>query len=454
VSRKDDHDVPRSTLDRFAAGDASPAEREAVLRHLVKRCAICRRHLRLAGWHSGRREMRHTLGNVVPVGPRAGTYDEAFAAARCMTMSALDREHVGVKDLLTEIEGMSEEEREFKVRNLRRYAEGKLALALVDRSFELRYSEPEKMLEYARLAVAVAEAATPETAGGHSMLADCRARAWAQFGMAQRARGKLVEAERSFAAANRHLDAGSGEAEPRAWVAVGMAALRTAQRAFQEAIALDEEAATLFRKLNDRTGESIALIGGAWARIASADPEPAIAPLHRALEILNPWASSEQKLVRAAALNLVLCYIDVGRPRDAYNTASLVEPYFEDCTDELVRLRWTWQRGNIDRDMGLLFSAQVRLARVRDGFEFEGLAEEMAEVSLDLAMVYVRQRRRADYLRTISDAAAIFGALGTTRELLGALGQLSRMAHEESAATTLLRRLLIQCRGGVPRVEA
>ena len=453
MSRKHDHEVSGGILDRFAASEASEEERRQVFRHLLAGCPSCLRHLRLAGWHSEDQEARSGRSNVIPLGPPAGSYDAAFAAAERAMNGALEREHIPVRDLLAELEQMSPEEREFRARNLRRYAIGELALALVERSFELRYRDTAAMLHYAQLAVAAAEKATPETSGGRSLLADCRARAWAQLGNSHRIKTELHEAERCFATARGHLENGSGEAGPRAWLLLCVAALRTAQRAFGEAAGLHDEAALLYRRLHDRTGEAMALSGGAWARIAACDPQPAIAPLHRCLEILNPWHPWEEQLIRGAVINLVLCYVDVGRPQAAYDTVTMAEPYFEKCTDTLLRLRWTWQRGNVDRERGDFFSAQERLSRVREGFELQGLAEELAEVSLDLAIVYARQGRRAEFLGTIAEAAAIFQALGTTRELLGALGQLRAMADEREAAVIQLRQLLLQCRGGVPRAE-
>ncbi len=447
------HEVSRSTLERFAGGGASEREKLLVLRHLVAGCGPCQRALRLVGWHSEREEMRLTLGNVVPAGPPPGSYDGALTAAKLKTLSAFDRRHAPVKDLLAELDSMAPEEREFKVRNLRRYFVGQLALALVDRSFELRYSDPARVLHYARLAVAVAEVARPETSGGRSLLTDCRARALAQLGNAHRICGQLAAAESCFATSSRYVQEGSGDPEVRAWVVRLLASLRTTQRAFEEAVSLNAEAALVYRRLGDRLGEATTLIGLAWAKIAAGDPEPAIPPLQRSIEILDPWHDWEQKLIRAASINLVLCYIDVDRPQDAYNTVALAEPYFEDCPDTLNRERWNWQRGKVDRERRDFFSAEVRLMRVRDALADAKVDEQVGEVLLDLAILYARQGRRADYLRAVGEAASIFQSVGAKREFLAAMGQLTRMAQRREAAVHQLRHLVVQCRGGVPRAE-
>ena len=160
-----------------------------------------------------------------------------------------------------------------------------------------------------------------------------------------------------------------------------LASLRIAQRALRDAIELNREAARLYRRLRDRTGEATALMGGAWAQIVDGDPRPAIEPLQRCLEILHPWHPQERRLIQGAATNLVLCYIDVDRPQDAYDTVVLAKPYFEDCVDTILLLRWDWQLVKADRDRGHFFTAELMIKRVRDGFEEEGLAEEIGEVS-------------------------------------------------------------------------
>ena len=454
VSQTRDHEVPRDILERFTAGEASEEERRQVFRHLLAGCAACQRELRLSNWHSEAREMELTLANVAPLGPSADTYEEAFAAMQRTAMTALERRHAEANVLLAELNALSPEEREFKVRNLRRYADGKLAAAMVEKSFELRYSDLPSMLHYARLAVAVAEAATPETAGGRSLLADGRARAWAQLGNAQRIHGDFDKAEWCFAAATQRLEAGSGDAQPRAWVTRLLASLRIAQRALRDAIELNREAARLYRRLRDRTGEATALLGGAWAQIVDGDPRPAIEPLQRCLEILHPWHPQERRLIQGAATNLVLCYIDVDRPQDAYDTVVLAKPYFEGCADTILLLRWDWQWGKADRDRGHFFSGEHLLKRVRDGFEEEGLAEEVGEVSLDLAMLYARQGRRGEFLRAIAEAIAIFRSIGARREYIAAIAQLDALAQHEEAAVAVLRQLVLECRGGVPRAES
>ncbi len=125
-----------------------------------------------------------------------------------------------------------------------------------------------------------------------------------------------------------------------------------------------------------------------------------------------------------------------------------------ECPDSTLFLRWTWQWGKADRDRGQLFSAEELLTRAREGLELEELAELTGEVCLDLAMLYARQGRRGEFLRAIAEAIAIFRSLGARREYLAAIAQLDALAQHEEAAVAVLRQLVLECRGGVPRAES
>jgi hypothetical protein len=54
----------------------------------------------------------------------------------------------------------------------------------------------------------------------------------------------------------------------------------------------------------------------------------------------------------------------MGHPKLAYRLLVSGEPQFEKSRDELFNLRVLWLRGKIERDLGLLEAAQIRLERV------------------------------------------------------------------------------------------
>jgi tetratricopeptide (TPR) repeat protein len=374
----------------------------------------------------------------------------AFAAVERPATAASQRRRFSVQRLLAELDRLVPEQRELKVRNLRRYASPELSAAYVERSHAARYNDQHEMMDSARLAVAIAEAATAADAAGRADLNDCRARAWAQLGNAHRIRSEIAEAERAFGQALR-LVAEGGDPRVRASILRLLSSLRFLQRDFQAAAALLEEVVDYYRDERDRAGEAGALVGLGFVRANSGQPEAAIPALQRSLRLL---ATQEIDLRRAAVQNLSLCYLELGEPKLAYGLMADAEPHYLTCTDETVLLRMNWLRGKIEKDLGLLHAAEVRLGRVREGFLRRDFPAEVAVVSLDLAEVYALQGRVPDLVRTVGETIPIFQGLRVTRDLLASLLKLREIASSQTAAIALLREVAAQVRGGLPQAEA
>lgn len=448
MTNDEGHEPSSAVLRRFAAKEATPSEREAVLRHLRAGCAVCRCTLRLAGWHGPEREAALCPGRKDGPGLPAGAYDDAFAAADRAAHAALKRKHLPAQRLLTELDRLPAEEQGLRVRNLRRYASPALSAALVERSHVARFGDHKEMLRCAQLALAAAEAARTVDAGGPSLLADCRARAWAQLGNAQRVRSDLAGAERSFDSALSLLKKGTGDAELRAWVLHHFSSLGLCKRDFRAAIALLEEVVEIHRDLHDRAGEAAALIKLALAKIYAGQPAEAIEPLHSAIPLLTPH---DIDLLRTAVHNLVLCYQELGEPKHAYGLMADAEPHFTTCSDPIVMLHVNWVRGKIERDLGLLDAAEIRLLRVREALLERDLSFDVAVLSLDLAEVYALWRRVPELVSTVGETIPIFQGLGVTRDLLASLLKLQEVAHQQVTALGLLRDVLGQVKNGLPQ---
>lgn len=442
------HEISPEALGRFAEKRATPVEAQLVLCHLLAGCEICRRHLRSVGWYHTARDTEPSIAHRVPAVRPAGTYDEAFAAAERALDKALQRRERSVEALLAELDRLPIEQQELRVRNLRRYASPELSAALVERSHAARFSDHRETLRAARLAVAAAEAATPSDTTGPAALNDCRARAWAQLANALRIRSDVVESERAFAAALRLLEQGTGSPALRAGVLELLASLRLFQRDFATATVLLDETVAIYHRLRDRAGEAGALIRLALGKIRAGNPEEAIAPLQDALRLLT---THDVELLRMAVHNLTYCYVEMGEARLAYGLMVDSEPHFAGCADKVVLLRTDWLRGRIERDLGLLDAAELRLARVREAYLREDLALEVGIVSLDLAEVYARQKRIPDLVRTIGETIPIFQGLGVFRELLTSLLRLKEIAHSESAAIALIRQISEQIKSALPQ---
>ncbi len=419
-----------AALARFAGGEAKAAERRRIIRHLLAGCGPCRTWLREHVWGP----------EVHGVEPPGDGYDGAFAAAEAAAREEAGRRRMEVQKLLSEIDGFPPDERELKVRNLRRFGSTALAAALIERSDAARWNDPEAMLADARLAVAAAEAAAGVAGLDEAReMHDCQARAWGQLANALRLRAALLESEDAFAVALHHLDEGTGQAALRGLLYRHLAALRCARRQFQESIELLRRAIAIYRGLGDVGGEAAARISLGIASIYSGDPAAAVEPFTRCLAELDPRRHVD--LVRAASLNLVRCYLDLGDPARADAQWAQGEPLFAGCGDQLALLRRAWHRGLIDYELGELAAAEACLQKVRDGFLGHGLLMESALASLHLTAIYVRHGRVSEVVQTIGEIIPIFRSLGWEQELLASLTRLAGVAHDLGTALDLLQRI-------------
>lgn len=413
-----EHDIPAEVAARFASGKASGEEGQRLVRHLLAGCTSCQETLRSF------------------LAPET-SYAETFSKAQVAVDRQLARR--SAERLLGEIASLPFAQRELVIRNSGRFAACEVADLLAERSLAACHSDPERMWQDARLAVAAAQAAASAKAGSAPAPHDAQARAWAALANAHRLRSELPEAERAFSTAFAHQEAGSGDPEVRGWICEHFFSLRLFHREFEAATALAAEAAGCYRSAGNLRGESAAAVKLGIAHIYAGNPESAFEPLQAGLDLAQRCDAED--LARAATNNLVRCFIDLGRPIAAYLLFMRAQAVFEVCEDTLHLLKWQWQGAMIERDLGLLPAAAARLLEVREGFLERGLRVEVADVSLDLAEVYLRLGDRAGVLRTIGETIPIYSALGATRELLAALLELGQMGRQGDQALAVLHDL-------------
>ncbi len=295
------------------------------------------------------------------------------------------------------------------------------------------------MLQLAELARHTAEACTVEETGSAALLADLRAQGWRQYGNALRVRGQMREAEEAFSVAQRQAAEGTGDPPLRASLFEQMASLRYFQRRFDESIELADSAGQIYRELGEAQSLASTLIQKAIASLYGGEAESAVRILNSAIPMLDP--ESDANLLLAACHNLVRCYIDLGRPEQALSIYFEIRDLYQRATDPLIRLRVSWQEGQLLRDLGHLRAAEAVLLQARQGFGERELLYEAAQVSLDLAAVYVRLRAEEELRQTVAETAPIFRALGVDREAIALLLQLQQLAHQGRQALELIRLL-------------
>ena len=396
-----------------------------LVRHLLAACAPCQENLRKAASTS----------------PESYDYGTSFARAEQSLAAFLAKgrtSDASPEDLLAELAQLPRAEQVERAAG-ERYAAPAFIHHLIEASHGVRYQDPARMLHLANLARLAAEACPVEAAGSKPRQADLRAQAWRQYGNALRVLGRLREAEEAISAARRHLEAGTRDPLLRARFCTQAVSLRLAQRRFDEAIELAEEAGQIYTDLGDDHAFASTLVQKAIASLYAGEGEESIRILNRAIPLVD--AERDPNLLLSACHNLVRSYLETGRPEQALSLYSETRDLYRRSDDPLFKLRFAWQEGLLLRDLGHLRASETALLQARQGFVERELFYEAALISLDLAAVYVKLQADAELKQTVAETVPIFRALGVERELLGSLLQLQQPPHQNRQTLALLNVL-------------
>jgi tetratricopeptide (TPR) repeat protein len=289
---------------------------------------------------------------------------------------------------------------------------------LLDRSSELRSRNPRGMVQIAKLALLAAERLDNRKYGA-LVVADCRARCWAELGNAFRVADDLGSATNAISHAQAWMDRGSGDLYLLGRVADFTASLLSSQRRFDRAATLLWYLADLYRQI----GESH-LLGRCLISIASVygiadEPEKGLQPLLEGLELIDP---SREKSLLARALNNLICLLaDAGRYRRARLLLWRIRGARLLPTDPLDVIRLRLVEGKIFRGLGNLQRAEEAFLDARERFAKVGLVYQTALVSLDLAHLWLQQGHKEKLPSMVAEMISTFRALGIAREAVAAL---------------------------------
>lgn len=406
-----------------------------MVRHLLADCEECRSTLRglkgACGLLSRLLDVPEASSAPKAVAASGHNYEWAFARADRSLRSYLSQgpSSPRLPALLSELSGLSEGEQIRQVRAGGRFADPELVRVLMERAHSSRYQSPRKTLHLSGLARLAADACSKETVGGEEELSDLQADAWGMYANAQRICGALSDAESSFDAAFERWRNGTGSAQLKAGLLSHLCSLRIFQRRFDEALDLAARAERMFSELGSQRLQAEALIRRGLALAYSGESERALDALQKALPKIDREA--DPQLFLAAHHNLVLCYVELGRPDEALSIFYEARELYQRCQDPMILLRATWQEGTLLREVGHLRNAEAALLRARKGFEEHGLAYETAVVCLDLGEVYWKMGQLDQLRRTLAQAVPIFRSLRVEREVLASLLRLQQAAEME-----------------------
>jgi tetratricopeptide (TPR) repeat protein len=303
---------------------------------------------------------------------------------------------------------------------------------LLDRCLTLRYEDPARMVEVARLAAFLADRLDARRYGARQV-ADLRCRGWAELANAYRVADRLSEAEEALEIAAECQVEGTGDAVLGARLLEVQASLDADRRRFPEALATLDAVRAVHLRNGDRHLAGRALLKKGLYAGYDCDPEQAILLLEEGLALID--RERDPELVFGAMHNLARSLMECGRPQEARELVR--SNHFGDTGGRVNRLKVLWLEAQIDAALGDLDRAEAVLEQVFNGFEEIGLRYKAAVAGLELAAVHLRQGRMNEARRRALSAVEVFSRLGIGRELMATLLVL-RDAFERQAATVAL----------------
>ncbi len=402
-----EHPTPRE-LQRLLRGVLPAARLRQLLAHLAG-CRECAGKVELA--------LPPTPGELAappafPARQTAGDYDGALDRALARASAKARR--------------LVEEQRQ-----ARRAVETVRGVPRVDLLLELsracRFSDPDRMVELAELALLASRRLDPKRYGG-AFFADLRARAWGELANAYRVAEELAAAESALHNAVRWAKRGSGDLLLAGRLGDLAASLWSDLGRFPLAIQALARVGEMYASVNETHLMARARISLGIARVHNGEPEEAIVALTAGLAGID--RRTEPALALSALHAVAWSLAVAGRYRKARIVLFRIRHLYAENGGPLILLRLSWLEGQIYAGLGDLEKAEGRFETTRAGFAAAGQPFDAALASLDLAMVWARQGRRQEVKGLTAELVAAFLRHGIAREALAAL-LLARRACDE-----------------------
>lgn len=424
-----------------------PADQRRMLGHVL-RCERCRekaeallqpppRQTAAAGQPAGK--LLPWPGQTVDYGP---VLDRSTDFLR-QRHAAYEKERAEAPGLCAELLAHPRERRRVLARNHPRFHTWGVYERLVESSRERSFQDPREAEALAELARELSEQLDAGYYGPHR-IEDLRARAWAYAGNARRVGGDLAAAGEAFNRAFEHLARGTREPLERAILLDLRASLLRAERRFDEALKLLEEALAIFLAAGDQHRAGRALVSLDNVLHHAGRPEEGIPLLYRALELIDP--DQEPRLLLCAWHNLIDDLAEAGRFMEAQKLLRRAEPVYRRSPEPWSETRRLWVEGKIARGLGQPQRAETLLRAARDGFLKLDLPYDLALVSLELALLCAEQGRAAEVRRIAAEMLPLFASRQIHREALAALRLWQEAGGENAGLTSELLAYLKRAR--------
>jgi tetratricopeptide (TPR) repeat protein len=311
--------------------------------------------------------------------------------------------------------------------------------ALLERSWVLRHHDPRQMVKLAQAATILADHLDARTIGPLA-LADLRFRAWTELANAHRAADELDLAEHALAYATDHFRLGLSDELLLARFLVVFASHQAARRNFDLACTTLDVVVTLYLRHENGHLAGRALIMRGIFTGYSGQAEEAVENFDRGLAMIDE--ERDPGLVVSSLQNRAWFLVDCGRFRDAHRTLFDLRRRGLDVGGRLGELKLRWLEGHIHAGLGKFDLAERALGQVKAGFEEAGLGYKAALAGLELAEVWLRQRRVQEAESLALQCADAFIALRVRRELMAAVLVVHQAAETHYLDLAVLRHAI------------
>ena len=398
----DDGRVPMNVLDAIKT------------EHLLSRCPHCRAEVE--AYKADCRARTSFLSRFLQ------TISTLLRRLVSLGSGEIDRAERDLRELLL----LPQDVRSRRIQRARgRFRSPVLVRLLLEESRRHASLKPALSFDLAKLAETVANR-NPGMPGYFDLLALGKA----QMANACRVGNDRRQANELFAAA-RQIIAVYGVTDPEVVGRVDelMASLYKDQRQFQDAERLLKRAALQFGLIgaSEDAARALIILGGTYC--AAGSPDQAIDTTRSALALLGP--EGDLKLLVAGHYNLAYQLVEAGRLAEASELLQEDAALFDRMQEDWLRLRLLWLRGDIAAGLGDLAFAEQSYLETRDGFVSHGMGYDAAIVSLDLAILYLRQGRTADVRQLAEEVFPIFETQDVHREALAAFALFQETARED-----------------------
>jgi tetratricopeptide (TPR) repeat protein len=286
--------------------------------------------------------------------------------------------------------------------------------ALLERSWSLRFDDPDQMVQLAHAATIAADGLNQRELGPRKK-EDLRCRAWTELANAYRVADELDRAEDALSCAVGHFLEGTKDELLGARYLTVAGSLHTARRDFERARSSFDIASNLYDMYGDEHLAGRSRIMKAMAIGYSGDIEEAIQQIEQGLSLID--GTREPGLLFSTLHAQAWFLANCGRFSEALSKASMLKWLRLGPAGRLDELKLRWLEGQIRAGLNDLDQAERFLSAVKQGFDEAGLGYKAALVGLELAAVLLRQGRFKEGERTVRECAGAFLSLQIRREL-------------------------------------